>query len=525
VSRRQQTALVNPVLIGAVTVLVVVIAVFLAYIAASGLPFVPTQELKADLADGANLTIGNDVREGGFLVGLISDERPVQLPDGRTVAQITMQISEKYKNIPVDSQVSPRPLSLLGLKYVDLVTGHSHKYIADGGKIPEHQTRVPVQFDDVLKIFDAKTRIAIQQDYQGFGDALASRGSSLNDLIVNLPRLLGHLEPVAAYLSDPNTGLVRFFDNLERFMGTIAPVAQVNADVFKQEAITFDAIARDPNALEQTIAKSPSTEEVSTQSLIAQQPFLTDSTILACGSDHPGPGGAGCTGGLVAATNALRAALPSFNSALEAGERVLPRTVQQDQELQGVFRSLRSMALAPGTNVALNALTDTVKTLNPLIRYLAPFQTVCDDWNYWWTYLAEHQTAETHYGFAERVLLLFGDAPQPNNVGNSDSTYPVGTNTGQPGSTGPETLHGQTYGAAIDNHGNADCETGQRGYPYKLNYFDPMGRPFATDNHTPGNQGPTFQSIRNGRFTVPAGETFSRNPSTGPQLPYNPTNP
>jgi hypothetical protein len=150
---------------------------------------------------------------------------------------------------------------------------------------------------------------------------------------------------------------------------------------------------------------------------------------------------------------------------------------------------------------------------------------VCDDWNYWWTYLAEHQTAETHYGFAERVLLLFGDAPQPNNVGNSDSTYPVGTNTGQPGSTGPETLHGQTYGAAIDNHGNADCETGQRGYPYKLNYFDPMGRPFATDNHTPGNQGPTFQSIRNGRFTVPAGETFSRNPSTGPQLPYNPTNP
>ena len=30
----------------------------------------------------------------------------------------------------------------------------------------------------------------------------------------------------------------------------------------------------------------------------------------------------------------------------------------------------------------------------------------------------------------------------------------------------PATLHGQAYGAAIDNQGRADCENGQRGYPH-----------------------------------------------------------
>ena len=43
----------------------------------------------------------------------------------------------------------------------------------------------------------------------------------------------------------------------------------------------------------------------------------------------------------------------------------------------------------------------------------------------------------------------------------------------------------------------------------------------ALDPHTPGDQGPTFH----GRTHVPAGETFSRNPQTGPQLQYNPSNP
>ena len=43
----------NPVLIGAATILVVLVAVFLAYNANQGLPFVPAYELKAQVPSGS----------------------------------------------------------------------------------------------------------------------------------------------------------------------------------------------------------------------------------------------------------------------------------------------------------------------------------------------------------------------------------------------------------------------------------------------------------------------------------------
>ena len=60
VSRRAgvQGLTASPVLVGAVTVLVTIVAVFLSYNANSGLPFVPTYDLKAKLPNAANLVRG-----------------------------------------------------------------------------------------------------------------------------------------------------------------------------------------------------------------------------------------------------------------------------------------------------------------------------------------------------------------------------------------------------------------------------------------------------------------------------------
>jgi hypothetical protein len=189
--------------------------------------------------------------------------------------------------------------------------------------------------------------------------------------------------------------------------------------------------------------------------------------------------------------------------------------------LQQVMAALKALSLAPGTNVAINALTDTTQTLNPMIRYLGPYVTVCNDWNYWWSYLADLVSEKTSFGAAQRALFNLGNPTQANNVGSQGASGPANGGGSDTVLGGNEYLHVQPYGAAIDTQGNADCETGQRGYPKKLNYFDPQGRLLDTDPHTPGNQGTTFT----GRARVPAGETFTRNPQTGPQLPTIPGNP
>src|SRR2546427_11840187 len=66
----------SPVLVGAVTTLIVIVSVFLAYNANTGLPVVPTYNLKTELPGGANLVPGNEVRIGGFRVGVIDKIEP-----------------------------------------------------------------------------------------------------------------------------------------------------------------------------------------------------------------------------------------------------------------------------------------------------------------------------------------------------------------------------------------------------------------------------------------------------------------
>jgi ABC-type transporter Mla subunit MlaD len=213
---KRPSALANPVLVGAMTVLVVMVAVFLAYNANNGLPFVPTRELKVDVASGSDLVPGNEVREGGFLVGVVQSMKPITLPSGQVAGQLTLQLTQSYGKVPVDSTAEIRPLSVLGLKYVDLHVGGSRTVFQDGATLPIKQTSVPVQFEDIFQMFDAKTRRAVDQNLVGFGDTLAGRGSALNDTIASLPALLGYLRPVTQYLAAPNTELTRLLRRWRR---------------------------------------------------------------------------------------------------------------------------------------------------------------------------------------------------------------------------------------------------------------------------------------------------------------------
>jgi len=373
--------------------------------------------------------------------------------------------------------------------------------------MPISQTSVPVQIDDVFNTFTPPTRTAIDANLAGIGDTLAGRGEALSETLQSLPPLLTNLAPVAANLANPQTQLTRFFDTVDTFTRIVAPIANVDSQLFTDMATTFAAISHSRTNLETTIAESPSTLSVSTQSLRAQQPFLTDLATL--GNE------------LTPATTELRAALPDINPAIEAGATTLARTPVLNRGLQHVMVSLKNLALAPGTNVALNGLTSTVDTLNPMLRYLGPYVTVCNDWNYFWTYLADNVSERTSFGTAQRVLLKVADVAQANNLGIEGASAPVDGGGIDSILGGNEYLHDQAYGSAVDNQGNADCETGQRGYPLKLNYFDPQGRDLVLDPHTPGDQGPTYA----GDTHVPKGETFSRNPQTGPQLDPNPSNP
>jgi virulence factor Mce-like protein len=512
-SRRPNASIVaNPVLVGAVTTLVVLVAVFLAYNANNGLPFVPTRQYKVQLDNGSNLVRGNEVRAGGFRVGVVESLRPVTMANGRTIAELTLKLDKKTGSVPIDSTATIRPRSALGLKYVEITKGRAHKTFGDGDTIPLSQTTVPVQFDDLNKLFDTKTRQASQDNLVGFGNAFTGRGQDLNVTINKLPQLFYYLQPVAHNLSSGDTQLGRFFRELGRTAAIVAPVAGVNARLFTDMGTTFAAISRDPAALQDTISQSPPTEQVGTTSLRVQRPFLNDTADFS----HD----------LRFATTELRAALPDINPALETGTPVLKRTVATNQALKGALSAARDLIQAPGTNTALRGLVATVLTLNPQLKYLGPYQTVCDYWNYFWTRTAEHFSESDPTGESQRALLN-STAGQLNSTGSAgafEAANGEGYNMLTPAQQARgdnEIAHGNPYSAAITNSGAADCESGQEGYmhgplaslaPTK----DKEGNPTraVADPHIPGAQGPTYKGLSH----VPPGETFTREPLTGAKL-------
>jgi virulence factor Mce-like protein len=472
----------SPVLVGAVTTLIVIVSVFLAYNANKGLPFVPTYDLSATLPSGSNLVEGNEVRIGGFRVGVV-DRIGTTTKDvsgaPKAVATIHMKLDKKVQPLSADTGVVVRQRSALGLKYVQLTPGKGGPELKPGDTLPLENANLPVEFDDLLNTFDAKTRQYSRGALSGFGDAFAGRGASLNDALEGLNPFFEFLTPVMRNLSDPRTQLDEFFKQIGSASAQVAPVARVQAVLFSNMADTFAAIVRCPDCLRATIEKSPPTMDVSIRSFRVQQPFLADFADLSTR--------------LRPAAQVLPDALPKLNSALAVGTPVVRDTVTLNEETEEVFDSLTYLVDDPSTLLALRDARDTISVLNPLANYVAPYQTVCNYGNYFLTGLSGDVGFETAGGSAQAALLKSDTASrQDNKLGEFTADRPADAPLNvdprgaiYPGGEEPwEVQHSQAYSPAIDAQGNADCQIGQTGFPSgPLN--EPVSRGDYDDSYKP----------------------------------------
>ena len=495
-SRRPAASIVaSPVLVGAVTVLVAIVAVFLAYNANKGLPFVPTYDVSANLHGGSNLVNGNDVQLGGRRVGLVEEIAPAIDPEtGDTIARIDMKLDKDVEPLPADTTIRIRPRSPLGLKYVELTLGQSAETIKAGDTIPLKNSAESIELEDFFSTFDAPTRKAQRTAIEGYGTALAGRGVAINQIIHNLVPFLTHAEPVFRTLSDPNVGLERLFTELRRFSGQIAPVADTYAQLFENMATTFEALSREPESLRQTIERSPRTLDTGIRSLPVQRPFLADAEILFRRLEP------------VAAE--LDRTAPVLTRALNVGTPVLRKAPALYKRTEGVLDALYQAARNPATLLALQNLDDALSVAAPLFEYIAPYQTVCNYWTYYWTSIGEHVSEQVPGGTIQRVLFRSDNRTQSNRISDSAGALPADVPHDEPAigasnQAGPlATLHTHPYGPAIDAAGNADCQTGQRGYLERLvtDFRYPInneetggvgGNHIVADSNIPGLAGPT----------------------------------
>ncbi|HZE06596.1 MAG TPA: MlaD family protein, partial [Solirubrobacteraceae bacterium] len=280
-ARRESWLAGNPVLIGALTVLVAVVAVVLAYNATNGLPFVPTYALHVQAADASELTKGNDVYLGGSRVGVVSSVVPVHTAAGRPIALVNVNLQKSIEPLPADTTFTIRLKGAIGLKYLQINPGHSPRGLANGATVPMRQMSTEVDFDQVLSMFNPPTRVAVQRSTIGFGLALAGRGYDINNAIGAFIPLVRDLGPVMRNLASPRTDLAGFFRGLGSYAGALAPVAQTQASLFTNLNTTFRALASVAvPALQDTISQTPPTFAATIAGSPVIRPFLTDTAAL-----------------------------------------------------------------------------------------------------------------------------------------------------------------------------------------------------------------------------------------------------
>jgi virulence factor Mce-like protein len=464
-SRRRGAAsmLGSPVLVGAITLLVAIVAVFLSYNANSGLPFVPTYDLNAQFENSANLVVGNDVRIGGQRVGAVSKIDPVPGEgDKPPTAVIEMKLEKQVDPLPVDSTMIIRPRSALGLKYIEIDPGDSDEGFEAGDTIPATQAKPePVEIDQVFNTFDAKTRRGSQRSLDAFGTALSGRGADINEAIVDLDPLLFFLQPVARNLSDPDTKLARLFQALGRAAGEVAPVAETQAELFVNLDTTFTALASIARPfLQETISRSPASEQAAIEGFPQQRPFLRNTTGLF---RELKPGVA-----------VLPTTTPVLADALEIGTDTLAKTPAFNRDLADVFRALEDFATDPLVPRGIQRLGDTAATLRPTVHFITPAQTVCNYATLWFRNISSLLSVGDANGTWQRFIIL-ATPLGPNNEGGPSSAPANG------GGPNPRAnyLHSNPYPNTAAPGQTHECEAGNEVFK--------VGQQVI--GNVPGNQG------------------------------------
>jgi virulence factor Mce-like protein len=354
----------NRILIGSATVLVLLVAVLLAYNANSGLPFVPTYNVNVQVPDAAGLIAGDGVLIGGARVGYVGSITGAKTQDGRPFAVLHLKLNSSTQPLPVDSTDLVRPVSPLGEKYLQITRGTSRETLRAGSTISLSRTHLPVEINDFFNMFDRRTRAAAQTNLNEFGDGFAGRGADLNRAFSQLSPLVSNLLPVMNNLLDRRTRWAQLFPSLEQAAHEVAGVADQQAQLFAGLDATFTPLSQATGALRAAIAGGPPALQTAARDLPQQAPFLEDTAALF----HR----------FRPTFASLGRASTQLIPAERAGIPALRRAPQLNGRLVSTFNALESFVQDPRTLPGLVLLTDTARLIEPTVAFIEPAQTRCN---------------------------------------------------------------------------------------------------------------------------------------------------
>lgn len=223
---------------GMLVLVAIMVVLFVAFKAQTGMPFAPTTTVRAYFSDVGALKANDMVRENSKIIGRVSG---IDYSDGR--ALVTMELSG---HVPVFANASATiwDLSALATKFVELTPGTTGSGPIRA-PISTARTQSSADLYQVLDVLDPTTRAAATSLIRQLGSGLTGHGADLSDFLKAGPQDMQDLAAISRALAAPSanlSGLVRSAQALSsRFTGS----EQQISDLMSQSATTLQAIAVD----------------------------------------------------------------------------------------------------------------------------------------------------------------------------------------------------------------------------------------------------------------------------------------
>jgi virulence factor Mce-like protein len=217
-----------------------------------------------------------DVRIAGVSVGKV---RKLDVDRGHNRTLATIELDSAYAPLHADAHAILRQKTLLGETYVELTSGRG-RTVPEGGRLADGQIASTVQLDEIFGSLDPQTRLAFQGWQQELAKGITGHGRDFNDALGTLPGFAADANDVLAVLDSQQGALGRLVKNTAVVFGALSQNESQLQNLIVSSKRTFDATARQQDALAETIRIFPTFLDESKATLARLQTFSTNTDPL-----------------------------------------------------------------------------------------------------------------------------------------------------------------------------------------------------------------------------------------------------
>lgn len=268
---QQDRVVRRTVLAGAVGIGLMVVVLYLAATAHSGLPFMPSTEVKASFKDVHSLRESDDVRENSVRVGQVSK---IEYKNGE--ALVTLKLSG-HKPVYNNATASIWDLSSLGTKFVELGRGTPDSGPLGDKIITSHATKDSADIYHLLDVFDPVTLTGAMSTVREVGGGAAGHGPDFHNYLSHFDQSNANIGKVSESFASQQADLPALLHSADELSGRFVGHYQQLSQLISRTDDTLRAFAtQNAQPLAQTLQKMPTTLDATKSALDRLNPPLAD---------------------------------------------------------------------------------------------------------------------------------------------------------------------------------------------------------------------------------------------------------